>query len=93
MPPPYSKGGYSQVPQTDNCEDYYRSDPPYSAPAPVAPAQPTWGPPGYAPAPPVLQQQSSNTVCLNNIILCMGNVNYATVVTEQLVITAKYSWC
>jgi hypothetical protein len=57
MPPPYSKDGYSQVPQ--------------SAPGPV-PQQlgtaPAWQQPiqGYAPAPPVLNQQSSNTVCHDN---------------------------
>lgn len=58
MPPPYSKGGYSQLPQRD--------DSPYSAaPVPGPAQQPTWGHPvqGYAPAPPVFQQQSSNTVC------------------------------
>ena len=60
MPPPYSKGGYSQLPKRD---DYY-CDPAYrAAPAPASAQQPTWGPgPGYAPAPPVFQQQSSNTV-------------------------------
>ena len=52
MPPPYSKDGYSQVPQAP-------------APAPAPTHQPAaWGQtPGYAPAPPVLQQQNSNTVC------------------------------
>ena len=47
MPPPYSKDGYSQVPQT-----------------PPGQQQPGWQQPtqGYAPAPPVLNQQSSNTV-------------------------------
>ena len=59
MPPPYSEGDYTKVPQMD-------VDPPYISPAPVPPAQPTWGPPGYAPAPPVFQQQSSNTVCHNS---------------------------
>ena len=55
MPPPYSKDGYSQVPQT------------LPGMAAQQQQQPGWQQPtqGYAPAPPVLNQQSSNTVCMS----------------------------
>lgn len=52
MPPPYSKGGYSRLPQSD--PHVGTSQPPY--PQPYPPHS------GYAPAPPVMQQQTSNTV-------------------------------
>ena len=49
MPPPYSKGGYSRLPQSDS-QYGYRATPS------------SYPPSSYAPAPPVMQQQSSNTV-------------------------------
>ena len=49
MPPPYSKGGYTRVPQGD----------PYALQPGFQPYPPSSG---YAPAPPTLQQQTSNTV-------------------------------
>lgn len=48
MPPPYSKGGYTRVPQSDQYNAMPHSYPPSS----------------YAPAPPVMQQQSNNTVSI-----------------------------
>ena len=49
MPPPYSKDGYTPVPQNIAPGTQLQQ------PVPIQ---------GYAPAPPVLQhQQSSNTVC------------------------------
>ena len=71
MPPPYSKSGYSKVPQSDPYGYTYPPPQQQNQPGPGFPAYPGPGAAGYAPAPQTFQQQSNNTVSMGCNCYCV----------------------